>query len=113
MDRGGHNIPLPLCIEAIIALQVNTVGRVFENTDCRATTEAASRSPALIRDWTRLWRLSLGPTSADVESGRRGALGSGRGRGALGSRRRACSGGSIRRRRFRRRLSAAASSAEE
>jgi hypothetical protein len=59
-----------------MALQVNTVGRVDEKTEWRATAEAASRSPARIKDWTRLWRLSRGPTRADVESGRRGALGS-------------------------------------
>lgn len=50
--------------------------------------------------------------SAEVVSGRRGALGLGGGRGEL-SRRRACRGGSMRRRRLRRRRSAAASSAEE
>ncbi|MFS7946302.1 hypothetical protein Hanom_Chr06g00534421 [Helianthus anomalus] len=97
-------------MEPIMALQVKTVGRVVENTDWRATTEALSRSPARISDWTRLWRLRRGPTRAEVVSG---WLGSRLGRGELGSRWSACSGGSMRRRRLRRRRSAAASSAEE
>ena len=59
-----------------MALQVKTVGRVTENTEWRATAEAASRSEARMRDWTRLCRLRRGPTRAEVESGRRGALGS-------------------------------------
>ena len=100
-------------MEATTALQVKTVGRVREKTAWRAVEEAESRSLARMRDWTRLWRLSRGPTRADVESGSRGAFGSGGGRGELGSRRRAYSGGSIRSRRLRRRRSAAASSAEE
>lgn len=96
-----------------MALQVNTVGRVFENTDWRASRDAASRSDALISDWTLLCRLSRWPTSWEVESGSRGALGSRLGGGAEGSLRRAWRGGSIRRRRLRRRRSAAASSADE
>lgn len=95
-----------------MALQVKTVGRVLEKTEWRATAEAASRSPARMSDWTRLWRLRRWPTRAEVVSGRRGALGS-RGGGGCESRRRALIGGSIRRRRLRRRRSAAASSAEE
>lgn len=75
--------------------------------------EAASRSEARIRDWTLLWRLRRAPTREEVESGRRGALGSRFGGGDEGSRRRAWSGGSMRRRRLRRRRSAAASSADE
>ncbi|KAI6701762.1 hypothetical protein NL676_016086 [Syzygium grande] len=59
-------------MEAMMALQVKTVGRVLEKTEWRATAEAASRSPARMRDWTRLWRLRRGPTRAEVESGRRG-----------------------------------------
>lgn len=35
---------------AMMALQVNTVGRVTENTACRAMADAASRSPARMRD---------------------------------------------------------------
>jgi len=95
-----------------MALQVNTVGRVTENTECRAMADAASRSPARIRDCTRLWRLSRGPTNAEVESGSRGAFGS-RGGPCCGGGRIAFRGGSMRRRRFRRRRSAAASSADE
>lgn len=83
---------------------------MLEKTEWRATAEALSRSPARMRDWTRLWRLRRGPTRAEVVSG---WLGSRRGRGAFGSRCRAWSGGSMRRRRLRRRRSAAASSAEE
>ena len=96
-----------------MALQVKTVGLVFENTECRATPDAASRSPALIRDCTLLCRFNLGPTSAEVESGSRGAFGSRCGGGWDGSLRSAWRGGSIRRRRLRRRRSAAASSADE
>lgn len=96
-----------------MALQVKTMGGVLENTDWRASFDAASRSDALIRDWTLLWRLSRGPKREEVDSGRRGALGSRFGGGDEGSRRRAWSGGSIRRRRLRRRRSAAASSADE
>lgn len=99
-----------------MALQVKTVGRTLEKTAWRATAEAESRSPARIRDWTRLWRLRRGPVRDEVLSGSGGPL------GALklppcwgldgGSRRRAHIGGSIRSRRFLRRRSAAASSAE-
>ena len=94
----------------MIALQVKTVGRVLEKTDCRATKDALSRSWARIKDWTRLWRLRRGPTRAEVVSG---WLGSRLGRGALGSRWSAWSGGSMRSLRLRRRRSAAASSSEE
>jgi len=57
---------------AATALQVNTVGRTREETAARAATEAPSRSPERMRDWTRLWRLRRGPVSAEVVSGRRG-----------------------------------------
>lgn len=57
-----------------------------------------------------MWRLRRGPTRAEVVSG---WLGSRLGRGALGSRWSAWSGGSMRSLRLRRRRSAAASSDEE
>lgn len=82
-----------------MALQVKTVGRVRENTELRAVAAAPSRSPPRIRDWTLLWRVRRWPTSDDVESGRRGAFGSGGGRGPEVLRR-AYNGGSRRRWRF-------------
>lgn len=76
-------------MEAMMALQVKTVGRVLENTELRAVAEAPSRSPPRIRDWTLLWRVRRWPTREDVESGKRGAFGSGGGRGLDGLPRRA------------------------